>query len=133
MHVVSGRTLNVEPAPVVHLGPPAIAAAPPPSTTWALQPDAAKRSVHPTWFWVGVSATALLGTATIVSGLHTVELHDDLGGDRTNAELAERGRSAELRTNVLLLSTGVVALATSVVGYFVFRDKEAAYGRAHRR
>jgi hypothetical protein len=127
--VETGKTLEVEAAPV-RLGPPAIMIPTPP-------PDDApppKKRPSSTWFWVSASATTLVGTGTLLSGLDTLGLHDDLAADRTNAGLADRGRAAEVRTNVLMASTAAFAVATAVVGYFVFRaPREVPNGYAAKR
>lgn len=72
------------------------------------------------WFWGGVGTTALLGAGTLVSALDVRSIHDDFASNRSD-ELAAAGKAAETRTNVLLISTGIVAVATAVVGYFVFK------------
>lgn len=89
--------------------------------------------LHPAWFWTAASATALLGVASAISGGDTLRLHGQLAESPRDADIADRGRAAETRTNVLLISTGVVALATVAVGYFVFRPKEVRHGIAFAR
>jgi len=75
----------------------------------------------PAWFWAGVATTTVLGAITVGSGMYAVNLHDRFESDRASTALAESGRAAELRTNVLLVTTGVFALATATLGFFVFR------------
>ena len=139
VQVEGGRKLEVEPTPIVRPGPPAIAPpeiAPPTPRSWleTPPPEEPRRRLSSTWFWVGASATGLLATGTVVSGLHTVSLHDDLMANRSAANIADQGHTSEVRTNVLLVSTAVVAVATGIVSYFVFRTpREGSHVHASGR
>lgn len=78
----------------------------------------ARRGAHPAWFWTGVAVTGVLGASTALSGADAVSIHDDFARD-PSTDLADRGQAAQARTNVLLVSTIVVAAATTFVGAFV--------------
>lgn len=71
--------------------------------------------LSPAAFWLGLGVTAVLGGATIASGLDTRSQHDAFLRDPT-PDARDRGRSAEVRTNVLLVATAVSAAATGLVG-----------------
>jgi hypothetical protein len=79
--------------------------------------SSARGGLSPVWFWASAGATAVLGAFTIGSGVDTLNEHDaylatrEPGGD-------EAGRAAQTRTNVLLIVTGSVALATAAMGVF---------------
>jgi hypothetical protein len=78
-------------------------------------------TVEPLWFWVGVGITATFGAASIVSGVDALNRHDDFESDRSDADAAAGGRSAQTRTNILFVATGVAAAATAAVGIFLVR------------
>lgn len=98
------------------------------------------RGISPVWFWVGAGATALLGGLTLGSGLDAVSKHDtfvDQGcaagasGPRP-ADCDERGRSgesAQLRTNILLGATAVLAVTTVAIAVFAVRWKDGSQAR----
>jgi len=76
----------------------------------------------PIVFWVGASVTTAVGGATIWSGLDTV---NNPGTDRVQAEceagdeqcpLYQEGRKKQLRTNILIGATGLLGVATALVG-----------------
>lgn len=76
------------------------------------------------YFWAGAGLTAVLGGVTIWSGLDT---QSNPGPDKVRAECAGQGESCALyqdglsrqrRTNALLVTTGVVGVATAIVGIF---------------
>jgi hypothetical protein len=81
-----------------------------------------KSGLSPVVFWVGAGVTTLVGGATIWSGLDTV---NNPGADRVRAEcepgdeecpLYQEGRNKQLRTNILIGATGLLGIATAVVG-----------------
>jgi hypothetical protein len=84
---------------------------------------AAKRSgLSPTVFIAGIGATAVLAGVTIWSGIDT---KNNPGPDRvknecsdTSCDLYQQGLSKQHRTNALLAVTGVVGVATAVIGAF---------------
>jgi tetratricopeptide (TPR) repeat protein len=81
--------------------------------------------VLPSWaFWTGLGGTAVLGGVTIWSGVDTLSTKDDYDRNPTS-KLKDEGQRAELRTNVLIASTGVLAAATAVIGIF-FTDWDGA-------
>lgn len=96
--------------------------------------------ISPTWFWVGLGATAALGAFTVASGVDAVNIHDrfEQRGCSPGASgpvssvcsgIHDDGRGAELRTNVLLGVTGALAVATAAVGIFAVRWKSGAEAR----
>lgn len=120
IQVTPGKTTEVYPSPVVkNITPePAVTMTPEPDTSYP--PVASTKRLSPTWFWIGASATAVVGAAAIASGVDTLARHDDLQTDRTDQSAASNGQAAETRTNLLIGGTIVVAVATAVAGYFAF-------------
>lgn len=106
---------------------PEAADAEPVVTTTPPPPEAdqgPKRSggLPPIVFWVGASVTTAVGGATIWSGLDTV---NSPGTERVKAECAagdeecplyQEGRKKQLRTNILIGATGLLGVATALVG-----------------
>jgi hypothetical protein len=93
----------------------------------------ASSGLSPTWFFVGASATAVLSGLTIASAIDTKNKHDDLGTRNCSAVLAEgctdlanRGISAQNRTNVLLGVTAAMGIGTALTGIFFTRWSGAA-------
>jgi len=92
--------------------------------TASAQPAAAK--LKPIVFWTAAGVTAVLGGITLWSGLNASAKNDAYEAyarqpDATGEEASrgyEDALSAQTRTNVLLVGTGVVAAATAVVGLF---------------
>jgi hypothetical protein len=133
-HVVTVRTgeqeerrpIEVEPggsASVVVTGAPA----PPPPA-----PAPAREGPSIGWFAGTLGAAAVAGGVTIGLGVDTAKKHDafvsagcagSVHGDCT--ALADAGRAAQLRTNVLVGVTGALAAATVVVGVVTFRARGA--------
>jgi hypothetical protein len=112
------------PAPVAVLIP---ATAPLPSTT---SPHASS-GISPAFFVVGTVLTLAAGGVTVWSGLDVQKKKDDyLGGPQTQ-DRYDAGKSAELRTNVLLGVTGGLALLTAVTGLFLVDWKGADGGKDH--
>lgn len=89
----------------------------PPAEDAPEQPAAGK-PLPPTWFWVGVGATALLGGATVWSGLDTNSAREQYDKNPTPGGLDD-GRSKQSRTNLLLGSTAVVAALTATTGLWL--------------
>lgn len=86
----------------------------------ALAPPSGKLS--PTWFYVGLGVTGVLGVATAWSGLDTRRARNDYRADPAPTQAQyDAGRAKETRTNVLLGATAVGAAATAVVGVFFTR------------
>ncbi len=86
------------------------------------------RPLSPVWFGIAAGATLLAGGLTMASGLATSGTHDDFMRDRTNASLAEDGRSAESRTYVLFGTTAGLAIGTTVLGLFFTKWREPRRG-----
>jgi hypothetical protein len=81
-----------------------------------------KSGLTPAVFIAGLGATAVLAGVTIWSGIDT---QNNPGQDRvrnecqdTNCEIFKDGLAREHRTNALLAATGVVGVATAVIGAF---------------
>jgi len=97
---------------------------PPPSPP--PNPDADRKAkqghgLPPFVFWAAAGATVVAGGVTVWSGIDTV---NNPGADKVKAECAagdqncalyKQGRSAQLRTNVLLGVTGALAIGTTVL------------------
>ena len=106
-----------------------------PSTSTSEKPstsEKASQKLEPVWFFVGVGVTAIFAGATVLSGVDAVTKHDRFKGngcavDATGPRPADcdqqghDGASAQLRTNVLLGSTVLLAAATAAVGIFAVR------------
>lgn len=114
-----------------------VSVAPLPSASRSDKPSTAtSTSEHaklpPIWFFVGVGVTAVFAGGTVISGVDAVTKHDRFKGngcgvDGTGARPADcdqrghDGASAQLRTNVLLGTTVLLAAATAAVGIFAVR------------
>ncbi|MEA2747099.1 MAG: hypothetical protein QOI41_1242 [Myxococcales bacterium] len=92
------------------------------------------------WFWLGLGVTAVLGGATVISGLDAVAKHDHFksGGCANGAsgevpvdcgDLSSAGTRAQTRTNVLLGATAVLAVTTVAIGIFAVRWKDGTEAR----
>lgn len=127
------------PQPVV-LAPPSVAAPPKPARPRPV--TAPRKPLSPAWFWIGVGTTTALSAATIWSG---VDAQNNPGPDAVRrecvglgeaCELYQQGQRKELRTNVLLATTAVSALATAAIGIFFteFSDRtpRASHGSMAR-
>lgn len=94
--------------------------------------QASTSGISPVWFWVGLGATAALGAVTIGSAVDTQSKHESFRTTPTG-ELQNAGLDAQLRTNLLAGGTGLVGLATIVVGaLFVKWTGEPSTSRAAR-
>ena len=102
--------------------------------------EASQSGISPVWFYVGVGATAVLAGATVLSGLDAVKKHDGFesggcangGSGPLPVDCEERGRNgetAQLRTNLLLGATAVLAATTVAVGIFAVRWKDGTRAR----
>jgi hypothetical protein len=109
-----------------HIDQTPAAPPPPPQPVVEATPDDGKDQapadrgtrVLPTWaFWSGLGATAVLGGVTIWSGVDTLNTKDEFDKD-PSPKKRDEGEQAELRTNVLIGTTGVLAAATVVIGVF---------------
>jgi hypothetical protein len=82
--------------------------------------SASAKGLPPVVFWLGVGATSALTGATIASGVDSNARYDDFAAART-IETRDSGQASELRTNVLLGTTIVAALATTAIGLWFTR------------
>lgn len=144
------RLVEVHPGEVVVVAPEeGPRAAAPPKETPAV-PVAPRRltvpppGISPVWFYVGLGLTAAAGGVAIASGLDASSKHDAFaragcGAGGTGpvpsdcASRADAGASADTRTNVALVATGALAVASAVTAIaFVrwSRPKEEARLRA---
>jgi hypothetical protein len=109
------------PPPNEPAAPPAHAPPPPPVAT--AEPEATK-PFGPVVFIAGASLTTVAAGFTIGSGIETVHtpganaVRQSCVGLGTPCPLYQEGLRAQLRTNILLATTGALALATAVVGVF---------------
>jgi hypothetical protein len=99
--------------------------APEPTTPSSDKDDGSKKSagLSPTVFFVGVGLTVVVGGVLVWSGIDTL---NNPGADAVKAScdagkpdcktLFDKGRSNQLRTNVLGVSTAIVGVATILVG-----------------
>lgn len=115
----SEPTLAEAPAPPPPLPPAAKAKQPAVDARPAGETTAERHGMSPTWFWVGVGATAVLGGLSVWSGLDTKSQHDEyVEGGRLDGTKRSSGESAQTRTNLLLAGTGVAGLVTLGIGVF---------------
>lgn len=93
-------------APAPAMPPPGLP--PPPPQPEVAEPTAGNGGPSPAWFFVGLGATAVLGGATIGTGVATLAQHDEF----------EQGPSEEARSNGLLLqnTTNALIAGTAVAG-----------------
>jgi len=98
------------------------------------------RGLAPVWFFAGIGLTAAFGGATVVSGIDAAVRHDSFDRDGCGTsgtgprpadcdQRGHNGESAQLRTNVLLGATALVAVATVAVGIFAVRWKNGTRAR----
>ncbi len=134
------RTVSLEPGASLALTvpsaresmPPPSSSAPPPAATVASPPvlapiapapparPTAAGGISPVWFWALGGVTVVTGAGALVSGIDTLDKHAAFGRAPSDAAAAT-GRDAQLRTNVLLIGTGALAVATTLVGAFAVR------------
>lgn len=75
-------------------------------------------------FWAGAGLTAVLGGVTVWSGLDTQanpgpdKVRTDCAGLGSSCATYQDGLAKQRRTNVLLVATGAVGVATAVIGLF---------------
>lgn len=112
------RPTRVLRVPVVTTAANVIETTPPPP---APESTASSNKLAPAWFFVAVGATAIAGGATVLSGVDAEHTHDAFQRDRSNQDLANAGQSAQARTNALLVTTGILAVGTTVMGLFFVR------------
>jgi hypothetical protein len=127
--VSAGATVDaVEPSVALAASAPASSRHSATATTAAPSPDRDQQSgLSPMFFWSGVALTAVLGGFSIAAGVDAQRQHDAfMASSPRTVEDRERGRDAETRTNVLLVSTAASALVTSVVGALFTRWSAAS-------
>jgi hypothetical protein len=90
-------------------------------------PASASKPNHglpPTVFWIELGATAVVGGVTIWSGIDTqtnpgpAAVHDACKGQTSSCPLYQKGQAKQLRTNLLIGGTALLAVATAVTGIF---------------
>jgi hypothetical protein len=127
--VVVGQTttLTLEaPAPtaVPPAEPPKVASVVAPPAV-DVTPEKPRHGLPPTVFWIGVGATAVLGGVTVWSGIDTATnpgpdaVREACVGQGSSCPEYQEGRRKQLRTNLLLGGTALMAVATAVTGIFV--------------
>ncbi len=103
--------------------PPPTDTAPPPPPPPSPGPPHGK-PLGPVVFFVGAGVSAAVGAATIVSGIDTVNnpgsasVRQQCAGKDDTCPAYQDGRSAQLRTNILLGVTIGAAVVTGVIGLF---------------
>jgi len=102
----------MSPLPVA-LNPPARPLPLAPETKLEVERD----GISPVWFFAAAGATAVLGGLTVWSGLDSNSQFDEFKKAPTESGRVD-GEAADLRTNVLLVSTIVLAAATGTIAYF---------------
>jgi len=118
-----GLKLPAEPAST-NSEPPKVAEIKPQPISVPVEPTTRSRKLSPVYFWVGVGTTAALGAVSLWSGIDTLNnpgrdaVRASCVGQGESCSLYQDGQKKELRTNVLLGTTVVVAIATAVTGIF---------------
>jgi hypothetical protein len=87
------------------------------------------RTLPPTVFYVALGVTAVAAGFAAWSGVDTADRHSRFVGagcspgeySASCVAMADSGRSAQTRTNVLLAAAGVLGVATAALGLFVVR------------
>lgn len=120
-------------APAASSAPPSISPSTgaAPGSARATEPERVDRDavggqgLPPVVLVVGAGLTAVAGGLSVWSGLDTKGTHDDFTTQRCATQrstscddLASSGKSAETRTNVLFVTTGVLAVATLATAIF---------------
>ncbi|MEZ4299343.1 MAG: hypothetical protein R3B70_30615 [Polyangiaceae bacterium] len=125
VQVPGGSTMDWKPpakAPPPAVSSAAAGAAASASATAAPSATQAPPSRVPTALFIGgVVLTAAAGGFAIGFGVDTLSQHDAFVKSPTN-EGSLAGQEAQLRTNVLLGTTALTAIATAVIGYFALRS-----------
>ena len=96
--------------------PPALPARPGEQPRPAAQAHA-HQGLPPTVFWVGTGLTVIAGGALTWSGLDTLSARDRYVKDPTRAGY-DNGTSRQTRTNVLIVTTAALGVATVAIGLF---------------
>lgn len=131
--VAAGETVSVA---LVPPRPPPSPAAPVAVLIPAIvpaQPSTAARSssgISPAFFVVGTVLTLAAGGVTVWSGLDVSKQKDEYLRGAQTQEKYDAGKSAEVRTNVLLGVTGGLALLTAITGLFLV-DWKGHDGKDH--
>jgi hypothetical protein len=103
-------------------------------SAFSIQPQVAARPAAgvpdapgaPRWmFWTAAGLTAVSAGAALVSGLDTVQRHDDYLEMPTQDGYA-RGIQSQRRTNLLFLSTGVLGALTLGLAFFTDWDGQGS-------
>jgi hypothetical protein len=89
--------------------------APPPNAADTTKRD--DKALSPTWFYVGIGLTAVVGGVTLWSGLDTNRARDEFETDPSQSALDD-GQAKQSRTNLLLGATAVAGVGTAVIGLF---------------
>lgn len=108
--VMAEQITIVRPTRLLKIAPtPTPAPLPPPKPT---EPE----RLPPRWFFGAAGATAALGIATSMSAADMYAKHAAFAREPANTRAADEGHAAQTRTNVLLVSTIVVAVGTLALG-----------------
>lgn len=126
VNVTAYSTSSVRPTRVIGLNVPE-PVTPSARAPIDLTPPAPAKGISRTWFYAAAGVTVAAGIATTVSGIAVLDAHEDFRRNPT-ASAAEDGRAAELRTNVLLATTGLFAVGTTVLGLCCVRWRTTPQG-----
>lgn len=136
--VPADGTVDVSPDAVRAPEPaPAAATAPLPRTA----PEPAHGGISPVFFYVGLGLTTALGAVTVLSGIHTLKVHDRFEHDGCNegatgprapdcGATSDAGKTSTLETNVLLGATAALAIATATTGVLLVKWADGTSVRA---
>ncbi len=117
---VSFEAPEPAPAPAPDATPPVATEAPPTHDKGAEKKSSGGWS--PAVFWVGAGLTAVAGGVTIWSGVDTLNnpgadrVRDECQGQGEDCQLYKDGVAKQNRTNILIGVTGVLGVATILVG-----------------
>lgn len=140
--VGAGATVIVPPPPP---GTTPTPPAPPPRTPAPAPPpppetNAPSTGLSPTWFVIGVGATAVAGGFALINGLDALSKHDrfEQGGCLTTSTgprasdcnaIASEGTAAQTRTNLGIVLGSVFAVATTALGIWAIQWRDGTTAR----
>ena len=107
--------------------PPATPPPPPPTPVATQHPTEDSKGLSPAWFVTALGATAVAGGLAIASGIDTVNQHNSFvekgcgssGADPGCSTIANDGRYAQIRTNVIASVAGVLGVTAITLAFFV--------------
>jgi len=107
--------------------PPDTGTPPAGGTTPGQGDGAADDGVDQVWFWVTAGTAVALGIGAGITGGLLVSTHDDfVNGGSTDQDLADKGDTLQVTTNVLAGLAGAAAAAALVLAFFTDFGGEAS-------